>query len=100
MGGSPRPRTLGTPHMRRSTAVTSPARSSADPKVDGRLAALGRFCFRHRRWVLGFWAVVLVIGVLIGGRVFAGSVAGASSASPRPTGAARWSPRPTRPAAP
>ncbi|MEU8922659.1 MMPL family transporter [Kitasatospora sp. NPDC048545] len=49
--------------------------------VGGRLAALGRFCFRHRRWVLGFWAVVLVVGVLIGGRVFEGSVAGASSAS-------------------
>ncbi|MER7579119.1 MMPL family transporter [Kitasatospora sp. NPDC097691] len=58
--------------------------SSAAPAtalVGGRLAALGRFCFRHRRWVLGFWAVVLVVGVLIGGRVFEGSVAGASSAS-------------------
>ncbi|MGW3039352.1 MMPL family transporter [Kitasatospora sp. NPDC001159] len=49
--------------------------------VGGRLAAIGRFCFRHRRWVLGFWAVVLVVGVLIGGRVFEGSVAGASSAT-------------------
>ncbi|MFJ2777940.1 MMPL family transporter [Kitasatospora sp. NPDC087315] len=74
--------------MRRSTAVTplpaaasAAVSASADNKVDGRLAALGRFCFRHRRWVLGFWAVVLVVGVLIGGRVFAGSVAGASSAS-------------------
>ncbi|MEU4116317.1 MMPL family transporter [Kitasatospora sp. NPDC028055] len=57
--------------------------SSAVPTavVGGRLAAIGRFCFRHRRWVLGFWAVVLVVGVLIGGRVFEGSVAGASSAS-------------------
>ncbi|WP_327676262.1 MMPL family transporter [Kitasatospora sp. NBC_00458] len=70
--------------MRRSTAVTPafPApRPSADRKVEGRLAALGRFCYRQRRWVLGFWAVVLVIGVLIGGRVFEGSVAGASSAA-------------------
>ncbi|MEU1504069.1 MMPL family transporter [Kitasatospora sp. NPDC005748] len=67
--------------MRRSTAVTPPARTSAGRQVDGRLAALGRFCFRHRRWVLGLWAVVLVVGVLIGGRVFEGSVAGASSAS-------------------
>ncbi|MFF1907650.1 MMPL family transporter [Kitasatospora sp. NPDC058218] len=67
--------------MRRSTAVTPPAPTSAGRRVDGRLAALGRFCFRHRRWVLGLWAVVLVVGVLIGGRVFEGSVAGASSAS-------------------
>lgn len=73
--------------MRRRSAVTpaspllSDARTSADPRVAGRLAALGRFCYRQRRWVLGFWAVVLVIGVLIGGRVFEGTVAGASSAS-------------------
>ncbi|WP_051754808.1 MMPL family transporter [Kitasatospora purpeofusca] len=59
----------------------SDAGTSADPRVAGRLAALGRFCYRQRRWVLGFWAVVLVIGVLIGGRVFEGTVAGASSAS-------------------
>ncbi|MFB8235966.1 MMPL family transporter [Kitasatospora purpeofusca] len=59
----------------------SDASTSADPRVAGRLAALGRFCYRQRRWVLGFWAVVLVIGVLIGGRVFEGTVAGASSAS-------------------
>ncbi len=73
--------------MRRRSAVTSAsplmsdAGTSADPRVAGRLAALGRFCYRQRRWVLGFWAVVLVIGVLIGGRVFEGTVAGASSAS-------------------
>ncbi|MEK2488892.1 MMPL family transporter [Kitasatospora purpeofusca] len=73
--------------MRRRSAVTpaspllSETRTSADPRVAGRLAALGRFCYRQRRWVLGFWAVVLVIGVLIGGRVFEGTVAGASSAS-------------------
>ncbi|WP_051741978.1 MMPL family transporter [Kitasatospora sp. MBT66] len=59
----------------------SDAGTSADSRVAGRLAALGRFCYRQRRWVLGFWAVVLVIGVLIGGRVFEGTVAGASSAS-------------------
>ncbi len=73
--------------MRRRSAVTSAsplmsdAGTSADSRVAGRLAALGRFCYRQRRWVLGFWAVVLVIGVLIGGRVFEGTVAGASSAS-------------------
>ncbi|MER7757644.1 MMPL family transporter, partial [Kitasatospora sp. NPDC097643] len=63
--------------------MRNPSTTAADPevKVGGRLAAIGRFCFRHRRWVLGFWAVVLVIGVLIGGRVFEGTVAGASSAS-------------------
>ncbi|MFC5661952.1 MMPL family transporter [Kitasatospora misakiensis] len=68
--------------MRRRTAVTPASpRTSDDLRVAGRLAALGRFCYRQRRWVLGFWAVVLVIGVLIGGRVFEGTVAGASSAS-------------------
>ncbi|GAA2741734.1 MMPL family transporter [Kitasatospora cinereorecta] len=51
----------------------------ADLQVGGRLAALGRVCFRHRRLVLAFWAVVLAAGVLIGGRVFEGSVAGTGS---------------------
>ncbi|MFB6890372.1 MMPL family transporter [Kitasatospora sp. NPDC056327] len=63
------------------TSAPASPRPSADPRVAGRLAALGRFCYRQRRWVLGFWAVVLVIGVLIGGRVFEGSVAGASSSA-------------------
>ncbi|WP_406114095.1 MMPL family transporter [Kitasatospora purpeofusca] len=67
--------------MTPASPLLSDARTSADPRVAGRLAALGRFCYRQRRWVLGFWAVVLVIGVLIGGRVFEGTVAGASSAS-------------------
>ncbi|WP_052709091.1 MMPL family transporter [Streptomyces sp. NRRL S-495] len=67
--------------MTSASPLASDARPSADPRVAGRLAALGRFCYRQRRWVLGFWAVVLVIGVLIGGRVFEGTVAGASSAS-------------------
>ncbi|MFF2350410.1 MMPL family transporter [Kitasatospora sp. NPDC058115] len=68
-----------SPRSAVSSAASAPR--SADQQVGGRLAALGRFCYRQRRWVLGFWAVVLVIGVLIGGRVFEGSVAGASSAS-------------------
>ncbi|MQS11752.1 MMPL family transporter [Streptomyces kaniharaensis] len=59
--------------------MRNPSPAAADPKVGGKLAAVGRFCFRHRRWVLGFWAVILVVGVLIGGRVFEGTVAGASS---------------------
>ncbi|MER5351262.1 MMPL family transporter [Kitasatospora sp. NPDC002551] len=66
--------------LRSAVSPASPS-TSADPRVGGRLAALGRFCYRQRRWVLGFWAVVLVIGVLIGGRVFEGSVAGASSSA-------------------
>ncbi|MDQ0307685.1 RND superfamily putative drug exporter [Kitasatospora herbaricolor] len=62
--------------------------ASGDPEVGGRLAALGRFCFRHRRWVLGLWAVVLVVGVLIGGRVFEGTVAGAAGSSEADRGSA------------
>ncbi|WP_371496347.1 MMPL family transporter [Kitasatospora sp. NBC_00374] len=54
---------------------TAAPHAPADPKVGGRLAALGRACYRHRRWVLGFWVVVLALGVLIGGRVFEGTVA-------------------------
>ncbi|MFE7593172.1 MMPL family transporter [Kitasatospora sp. NPDC057512] len=61
--------------------MRNPSPAAPTAVVGGRLAAVGRFCFRHRRWVLGLWAVVLVVGVLIGGRVFEGSVAGASSAS-------------------
>lgn len=61
--------------MRDTLAVVAPS-SSAAPKVGGRLAALGRFCHRHRRWVVGFWVMVLALGVLIGGRVFEGTVAG------------------------
>ncbi|MDH6127128.1 MMPL family transporter [Kitasatospora sp. GP82] len=59
-------------------AATGPAAPAA-ARVDGRLAALGRFCHRHRRWVLGFWVLVLALGVLIGGRVFEGTVAGTSA---------------------
>jgi RND superfamily putative drug exporter len=56
--------------------MRKPSTAAADIEVGGRLAALGRACHRHRRWVLGFWAVILVAGVLIGGRVFEGTVAG------------------------
>ncbi|WP_283843799.1 MMPL family transporter [Kitasatospora humi] len=56
--------------MRRN-ATTEHDPATAAP---GRLAALGRFCHRHRRWVLAFWVAVLALGVLIGGRVFEGSV--------------------------
>ena len=74
--------------MRRSTAVTTDAPAPHTPEVRGRIAALGRFCFRHRRWVLGLWAVVLVAGVLIGGRVFEGTVAGATGSSESDRGGA------------
>ncbi|MDH6116026.1 RND superfamily putative drug exporter [Kitasatospora sp. GAS204A] len=60
--------------MRLSAAP--PSSSAAAP---GKLAALGRFCHRHRRWVLAFWVAVLALGVLIGGRVFEGSVTNTSS---------------------
>ncbi|MGW4650029.1 MMPL family transporter [Kitasatospora sp. NPDC004289] len=58
----------------RTILTAAPPSPSDDQKVGGRLAALGRFCFRRRRWVLGLWAVVLVLGVLIGGKVFEGTV--------------------------
>lgn len=61
--------------MRHTAAVPS----SLDAVVPGRLAALGRACFRHRRWVLALWVAVLAVGVLIGGRVFDSTVAGTSS---------------------
>ncbi|MEV6207803.1 MMPL family transporter [Kitasatospora sp. NPDC051914] len=60
--------------MRKPLPAASP--SPADHRVSGRLAALGRACYRHRRWVLAFWALILAAGVLIGGRVFESSVAG------------------------
>ncbi|GAA1073739.1 MMPL family transporter [Kitasatospora arboriphila] len=69
--------------MRNPLAAASPSPAAlpapADHRVGGRLAALGRACFRHRRWVLAFWALVLAAGVLIGGRVFEGTVAGGGS---------------------
>ncbi|WP_405013853.1 MMPL family transporter [Kitasatospora sp. NBC_01539] len=56
--------------------LTAGPQASADHRVGGRLAALGRACHRRRRWVLAFWALVLAAGVLIGGRVFESTVAG------------------------
>ncbi|GAA1187484.1 RND superfamily putative drug exporter [Kitasatospora gansuensis] len=65
--------------MRTSLTAAPPTSQPAGPQVGGRLAALGRFCHRHRRWVLGLWAVVLLLGVLIGGRVFDSSVSTTSA---------------------
>ncbi|WP_457028223.1 MMPL family transporter [Kitasatospora sp. P5_F3] len=65
--------------MRTTLTAASPTRQPAGPQVGGQLAALGRFCHRHRRWVLGLWAVVLLLGVLIGGRVFESSVSTTSA---------------------
>ncbi|KQV19155.1 MULTISPECIES: MMPL family transporter [unclassified Kitasatospora] len=65
--------------MRTTLTAASPTRQPAGPQVGGRLAAIGRFCHRHRRWVLGLWAVVLLLGVLIGGRVFESSVSTTSA---------------------
>ncbi|WP_083975677.1 MMPL family transporter [Kitasatospora mediocidica] len=61
--------------MRHTAAVPAPLAAV----VPGRLAALGRACFRHRRWVLALWVGVLAVGVLIGGRVFDSTVASTSS---------------------
>jgi putative drug exporter of the RND superfamily len=38
----------------------------------GLLAGLGRWCFRHRWWVLAIWLVAVVGGVLAAGPVFSG----------------------------
>ncbi|WP_052681447.1 MMPL family transporter [Saccharothrix sp. ST-888] len=65
--------------MRHPIAVADEPTAATPVQVDGRLAALGRFCHRRRRWVLGFWLLVLALGVLIGGRVFEGSVTGTSA---------------------
>jgi len=62
-------------HFMRNPVIAAVAPAPVEHRVSGRLAALGRACYRHRRWVLGFWAVVLAVGVLIGGRVFESSVA-------------------------
>ena len=36
----------------------------------GMLAALGRFVFRRRRLVLLAWAILFVVGIVVGGTVF------------------------------
>ncbi|MER5641636.1 MMPL family transporter [Kitasatospora sp. NPDC002227] len=63
----------------RATPAVAPLAPATTAQVRGRLAALGRFCHRHRRWVVGFWVLVLALGVLIGGRVFEGTVASSSA---------------------
>lgn len=77
------PRTLGR------VPLHAPLHRSTLPApaaVPGRLAALGRACYRHRRWVLALWVAVLTVGVLIGGRVFEGTVAGTSDSSSEAAG--------------
>ncbi|HSK27606.1 MAG TPA: MMPL family transporter, partial [Jiangellales bacterium] len=32
--------------------------------------SVGRFTYRHRRWVIAFWALFLVAGFVVGGKVF------------------------------
>jgi RND superfamily putative drug exporter len=39
---------------------------------EGKLARLGRWCFRRRWWVLSAWVIAVVAGVLASGPVFAG----------------------------
>jgi putative drug exporter of the RND superfamily len=52
----------------------------------GPFAAVGRFSYRHRRWVLAVWVLVLAAGLVFGTRVFstaapAAKAAGAESAT-------------------
>ncbi|WP_377272154.1 MMPL family transporter [Peterkaempfera sp. SMS 1(5)a] len=61
------------------SAGTGPAQDTP-PRCGGLLAATGRFCHRHRRWVLAAWIAVLAAGVLIGGRVFDSAATGAQAA--------------------
>ena len=44
-------------------------------------AAVGRFCFQHRRWVMTTWALVLVLGLSVGGQVFGRLVSPGGSGS-------------------
>jgi RND superfamily putative drug exporter len=48
-------------------------------RCGGPFGALGRFCYRHRRLVVGAWAVVLVLGAFLGTRVFGQTSAGTAS---------------------
>ena len=55
-------------------------------RVGGPFAAVGRFSYRHRRWVLAVWVVVLAAGLLFGTKVFdtaapAAKAAGSESAT-------------------
>ena len=52
----------------------------------GPFAAVGRFSYRHRRWVLAVWVVVLAAGLIFGTKVFdtaapAAKAAGSESAT-------------------
>jgi len=55
-------------------------------RCGGPFAAVGRFSYRHRRWVLAVWVVVLAAGLLFGTKVFdtaapAAKAAGSESAT-------------------
>ncbi|MEZ0089000.1 MMPL family transporter [Streptacidiphilus sp. EB129] len=59
------------------------------PRCGGPFAAMGRFCYRHRRWVLALWAVLLVGGLLFGTKVFdAAAPSAAAAGSESATGSA------------
>ena len=67
--------------MQGARTMTEPS-----PRCGGPFAAVGRFSFRHRRWVLAVWAVLLVAGLVFGTKVFdtaapAAKAAGSESAT-------------------
>jgi len=49
-------------------------------RCGGPFAAVGRFSYRHRRWVLALWALLLAVGLLFGTRVFSAAAPAASAA--------------------
>ncbi|MEY9966436.1 RND superfamily putative drug exporter [Streptacidiphilus sp. MAP12-16] len=49
-------------------------------RCGGPFAAVGRFSFRHRRWVLALWALLLAAGLLFGTKVFDAAAPSASAA--------------------
>ncbi|MEY9877845.1 RND superfamily putative drug exporter [Streptacidiphilus sp. MAP12-33] len=49
-------------------------------KLRGPFAALGRFSFRHRRWVALAWAVLIVVGLVFGTKVFNAAAPSAKAA--------------------
>ncbi|MEY9937707.1 MMPL family transporter [Streptacidiphilus sp. MAP5-3] len=58
-------------------------------RCGGPFAAVGRFSFRHRRWVALAWAVLVVLGLVFGTKVFNAAAPSAKAAgSESATGAA------------
>jgi RND superfamily putative drug exporter len=75
--------------MTASTTTTTPHRSApaAAPRRPGPLAALARFCVKHRRATLTTALVLFLAGIVIGGQVFGRLKQSAPSASESTYGA-------------